>query len=41
MATRNPTTVYGPTADNPHMMLQNNQRGYIRVEITPHHWRAD
>ncbi|MEU4675021.1 alkaline phosphatase D family protein [Amycolatopsis sp. NPDC023774] len=36
-----PTTVFGPTADNPHMMFQNNQRGYIHVEITPQQWRAD
>ncbi|RKR92936.1 alkaline phosphatase D [Micromonospora pisi] len=37
----NGSTVYGPTADNPHMMFQNNQRGYIRVEVTPEQWRAD
>ena len=36
-----PSTVYGPTADNPHLMFQNNQRGYIRVEVTPEQWRAD
>ncbi|MGK5740318.1 alkaline phosphatase D family protein [Micromonospora sp. URMC 103] len=37
----NRNTVYGPTADNPHMMFQNQQRGYIRVEVTPEQWRAD
>ena len=36
-----PSTVYGPTADNPHLMFQNNQRGYIQVEVTPDQWRAD
>jgi alkaline phosphatase D len=36
-----PNTVYGPTPDNPHLMFQNNQRGYIRVEVTPDQWRAD
>ncbi|MGW1346720.1 alkaline phosphatase D family protein [Kribbella sp. NPDC002412] len=36
-----PNTVYGPTADNPHLMFQNNQRGYIQVEVTPDQWRAD
>jgi alkaline phosphatase D len=36
-----PTTIYGPTADNPHLKFQNNQRGYIRVEVTPEAWRAD
>jgi alkaline phosphatase D len=36
-----PSTVYGPTADNPHLKFQNNQRGYIRVEVTPDQWRAD
>jgi alkaline phosphatase D len=35
-----PNTVYGPTADNPHLKLQNNQGGYIRVEVTPDQWRA-
>ena len=35
------TTVYGPTADNPHLVLQNNQRGYIRVEVTPERWQAE
>ncbi|GII52156.1 alkaline phosphatase [Planotetraspora thailandica] len=35
------STVYGPTTDNPHMMLQNGQRGYIRVEVTPEQWRAE
>jgi alkaline phosphatase D len=36
-----PNTVYGPTADNPHLRFQNNQRGYIRVDVTPEQWRAD
>ncbi|HET6989120.1 MAG TPA: alkaline phosphatase D family protein [Kribbella sp.] len=36
-----PNTVYGPTADNPHLKLQNNQRGYIRVDVTANQWRAD
>ncbi|HEY3513700.1 alkaline phosphatase D family protein [Kribbella sp. NPDC051137] len=36
-----PNTVYGPTADNPHLKLQNNQRGYIRVDLTPDRWRAE
>jgi alkaline phosphatase D len=35
------TTTYGPTADNPHLVLQNNQRGYLRVEVTPGQWLAD
>ncbi|MEU5567678.1 alkaline phosphatase D family protein [Micromonospora musae] len=34
-------TVYGPTTDNPHMMFQNQQRGYIQVDVTPEQWRAD
>ncbi|MEV0074467.1 MULTISPECIES: hypothetical protein [unclassified Amycolatopsis] len=33
--------MYGPTANNPRMMFQNNQRGYIRVEITRHQWLTD
>ncbi|MGW4489321.1 alkaline phosphatase D family protein [Amycolatopsis sp. NPDC004368] len=37
----NPTTVFGPTADNPHLKFQNNQRGYIQVDVTPLQWRAD
>ncbi|MGW7683297.1 alkaline phosphatase D family protein [Kribbella sp. NPDC054772] len=36
-----PSTVYGPTADNPHLKFQNNQRGYIRVDVTPDRWQAE
>lgn len=35
------STVYGPTEDNPHLRFQNNQRGYIRVEVTPQRWLAE
>ncbi|RKN55242.1 alkaline phosphatase [Micromonospora costi] len=35
------TTIYGPTADNPHMMFSNNQRGYMQVDVTPEQWRVD
>ncbi|MGH8929128.1 MAG: alkaline phosphatase D family protein [Egibacteraceae bacterium] len=28
-------------AENPHIRFHNNQRGYVRCELTPDRWRAD
>ncbi len=31
---------FGPDANNPHRLFQNNQRGYVRVDVAPGVWTA-
>jgi alkaline phosphatase D len=35
------TTTFGGDAQNPHRLFQTNQRGYVRVEVTPESWRSE
>lgn len=37
------TAEYGETvlAENPHIRFFNNQRGYVRCDLTPERWQAD
>ncbi len=35
------TTTFGGDAQNPHRLFQTNQRGYVRVEVTPESWTSE
>ena len=35
-----PATTFGGDPNNPHRLFQNNQRGYVSVEVTPESWTA-